>query len=191
MNCKNCGAKLMEGEKFCKYCGSKIEENIQNNINVEPVKEVNEPIVLDKNENILLGTIGALIGSLAGAVIIILLGQLGFVASIAGVAMAYCTLYLYEKFAGKISKTGIIISILIMIIMTFLAENLLISINVSKALNLQTYTTWKVFTKFFDLMKYDIIDKSAYFTNLFMVYLFTLIGAIGTIKNKLNDIKLK
>lgn len=37
MNCKNCGAKISENDKFCGVCGEKIENrepvNIENNLN--------------------------------------------------------------------------------------------------------------------------------------------------------------
>ncbi len=45
-----------------------------------------------KKENWLAGIVGAFIGSLIGVGVIILLGQLGYVAALSGIAMAVCAL---------------------------------------------------------------------------------------------------
>ena len=76
-----------------------------------------------KKENVFKGIIGGLIGSLAGVLAIVLFSKLGYIASVAGLIMAVCTIKLYEKFAGSIGKKGIISCIVIMIIMTIVAEN--------------------------------------------------------------------
>ena len=87
---------------------------------------------LVRSENVVMGIVGALIGALAGVVVIILLDLLGFIASLAGVIMGYATLYMYEKLAGTISKKGVIICVIVMIAMVLLGENLAWSIAISK-----------------------------------------------------------
>ena len=52
---------------------------------------------LVKDENVFMGTIGALIGSLVGVAAIILLSRIGLVASVSGFAMGAATIYMYEK----------------------------------------------------------------------------------------------
>ncbi len=179
MKCSNCGAEIKEGEQRCQYCGNAVN-NIQNNVYANQNVE-------EKNENVVLGVVGAIIGSLAGAVAIILLSQLGVVASASGLAMSFCTLTLYEKFSGKLSKKGIIICILIMLVVTFLAENLAISIQIAKQ---SRYSTFYVFKNFFQLISYaDVVGD--YIMDLVLVYVFTAGGAFGIIKTKLNDVKNK
>ena len=63
-----------------------------------------------KQERTAAGTLGALLGSLAGVVCIVLIGRLNAVASASGLVMAVCALKGYEKLAGTLSKKGAAIS---------------------------------------------------------------------------------
>ena len=47
-------------------------------------------------ENVPMGMIGALLGAVLGGASIILFSQLGYIASISGVILAFCTLKGYE-----------------------------------------------------------------------------------------------
>lgn len=78
--------------------------------------EVKEP------ENVVLGTIGAIVGAIIGSILWILLDQVGFIASIAALAIIFCGIKGYEILGKRISKKGIIISIVITIIIVFLAD---------------------------------------------------------------------
>ena len=190
MNCKSCGAKIQEGDSFCKYCGTPL--NKEEKILDSNIEFVQKPSNNSSKENIGKGILGSIIGSLVGAVIIIILSRIGFVASVAGLAMAYCTFYLYEKFAGSISKKGIIICIIVMIVMTFLAENMAVSMDISNELSklgYKSFDTMYVFTNFFSLLEEGVIDSGTYAINLLMVYVFNAIGAFGIIKTKLNNVK--
>ena len=184
MKCNSCGADLELGSKFCEKCGKMVQ-------NEDESKKVENVSTESKKEKVFLGLIGAIIGSLAGALAIIVFAQLGYVASLAGVAMAFCTLFLYEKFAGTISKKGVIISIVVMIIMTLLAENASFSLQIVKELKeAGTNVSFiKVFTNLYKLMNAGYLNNGAYFGDLAMVYLFTILGAFGVLKTKLNVLK--
>ena len=204
MNCKKCGAPLNENDKFCQHCGASVNEEIVNNEtvnnqevnnNINEIPNINNTQPMNngfvKDENVLLGIIGAFIGSLAGVVAIILLDRLGFVASIAGFAMGICTLFMYEKLAGSISKKGIVISIIVMVIMTLVANNIAFSIQLCSELKDLGYdpSFGKVFINLYDLMAEGLLNNGTYFGNLVLLYLFTALGAFGTLKNKLQMIK--
>ena len=184
MVCPNCGNSIDDNTKFCNYCGTKLREDPITPTNTSDVKEV-------KNENVFLGILGALLGSIAGVVIIVLLSQVGFIASVAGLVMAICTLKLYEKFAGTLSKKGIIICIVIMVLMTVLAENIAFTLQVLR--EVKTYGgSVKFFDVFFNLYKYmgeGVLNTSTYVTNLLMVLGFNVLGAFGLIKGQLNTSK--
>jgi hypothetical protein len=105
--------------------------------------------------------------------------------------MAICTLKLYEKFAGTLSKKGIIICIVIMVLMTVLAENIAFTLQVLR--EVKTYGgSVKFFDVFFNLYKYmgeGVLITSTYVTNLLMVLGFNVLGAFGLIKGQLNTSK--
>ncbi len=63
----------------------------------------------EKKENLPLGLIGAVIGILLGSVLWVLIGQIGFIAGIAGYAIVFCGMKGYQLLGKKLSKTGIII----------------------------------------------------------------------------------
>lgn len=93
---------------MCENCG----ENLRNQITVEQ----------NVKNNYFKGFIGSLIGAVIGSVVWVLLSYAGWVASIAGYAIAFCAFYGYKMLKGKLNKTGVIINI-ITIIIAFLLAN--------------------------------------------------------------------
>ena len=150
--------------------------------------EMNNPQYngLVQTENVGAGVIGAIIGSLAGVVAIILFGMLGFVASIAGAIMAYACFALYEKFAKGLSKTGVIICIIIIVIMTVLGVCLSLSIQIAKELNVGI---GDVIGNFFSIINYNGETMGAFLKELGLVYLFSALGCFSIIKTKFKSVK--
>ena len=117
---------------------------------------------------------GAFLGSLIGAGAIILLGQLGYVAALSGIAMAICAIKGYELLGGKLSTKGIISSIIVMIIMVYVGNRIDWSISVANY-----YTDVDVFYAFRilpDLIREGYLEASQYYGNLGLVYLLRRLG---------------
>lgn len=72
-------------------------------------------------ENRLLGIIGALVGSLAGVLVILLLGRLGRVSVLGGFVMGIVSIWGYKKLGHKLSTAGAVICTVIAVIMSYLA----------------------------------------------------------------------
>ena len=140
-----------------------------------------------KEQNIPLGTVGAILGSMAGAVSIILLDRLGYVASVSGLIMAIATIWLYQKLAKGISGKGIAICIVVMVVMVLVAENIACSITIIEEIKETGYdyipSFGEVFNNFFRLLSEGYIRSDVYFGRLALVYLFTALGAFGVIKS--------
>lgn len=138
-----------------------------------------------KKEHFFAGIFGALLGSLLGACVIVLMGRLDYVAAISGVVMAVATLKGYELLAGKLSIKGIVVSILLMVGMTYLGNRLDWTITVMRVTaNAGEGWGWGIkesFLKIPELIKEGTIPKDNYLLNLLMVYGFSVIGAIPTI----------
>lgn len=62
-------------------------------------------------ENVPLGLVGALLGGLAGAVLWVLFSLLGKIVIVAGALAAMAAFFLYKKFAKRISKKGLFLSL--------------------------------------------------------------------------------
>ena len=69
----------------------------------------------EKKENIIAGIVGAFLGTLIGLVCIVVVDQLGYMASISGVVMGVCAIKGYQLLAGKMSLKGCVLSTVFMI----------------------------------------------------------------------------
>ncbi len=75
-------------------------------------------------ENKLLGTLGALIGTIPGIILWILFGFIGIESGIAGIAITMGSAVFYKKFAHNIKLPGIIISTVIGLFMVLVAHEI-------------------------------------------------------------------
>lgn len=180
--CENCGTYVDEasyyrhgGEvnHFCSSCASEAEQILTNRrVAMASVKE-----------NTLLGLLGAMLGSLAGVALIVALGWLGFTASIAGIILAVGTLMGYKKLGGKLSVKGIVISIIVMLIMTYLANRLVMTLYIYRVL-VDMYDNVSMRAIFVNmsviLNEFGLTDE--YLLSILMLYGFMFIGAFPTIR---------
>jgi len=108
----------------------------------------------EKRENMLLGIIGALAGVLLGAVLWVILGQVGFIAGIAGYAIVFCGMKGYGMLGRVLSKKGIVICILLSIVAVVGAEMVSLAIIAFNELNeVYDITLGDAFRLLPDLMK--------------------------------------
>ncbi len=84
-------------------------------------------------ENVLAGTIGALLFSLAGGALWFVLYQVGFLAGISGLVAVICAIKGYSLFAKKESLKGVVIAIVSAIFIMVLAWYLCLSLDVYNA----------------------------------------------------------
>lgn len=115
---------------------------------------------MQKQEQVLPGIVGALIGSLIGAVVIVIVGQLGYVAAVSGLVMAICTLKGYEMLGKKLGTPGIIISCVLMLLMIFLAYQADWSITAAQFYETDFFTAFRAMM---DLIKEGYVDSGDYF----------------------------
>ncbi len=79
---------------------------------------------------VLNGIIGALLGSLPGVLLWIILGQFGYIAGIAGWLMIIGARFGYQKLAGGINKLGSVLSLIIALIMPAVSEYIGLAVSV-------------------------------------------------------------
>lgn len=178
--CRHCGAVghtdayciLGATDLLCEPCFSQISESADRS----------QQAYLQKNENVVAGSVGALLGSLIGAVAIILLSRLGFVAAISGVIMAVCAVKGYELLGGKFSVTGAIICGVLIVGMTYLADRIDWAIEVYQAFHPDDpeITFFMCFRAVHAVIR-DAELVGRYAGNLALLYLFTLLGGVPTI----------
>ncbi len=89
--------------------------------------------MVEQRENVLAGTVGAILFSLAGGILWFLLYQVGFMAGLSGLVGVICAIKGYSIFAKKESVKGIVIAILCAVAVMVLAWYLCLSLDVYKA----------------------------------------------------------
>jgi len=133
------------------------------------------PVVV---ENYALGTAFALGGVIAGAILIVVIGQLGYISILAGVAMGFMTLTAYQKGAGKLSKIGIAICFVLMFIGVYYANKFDFALTVTQAFHEEGYVNVRMMDSFQvlpELMERGIVDKMNYYA----MFAFQCVAALG------------
>ena len=143
------------------------------------------PAEVPAPENFLLGLIGALVGAILGGASIILLSQIGYIASISGFILAICTLKGYELLGKRLSGKGIALCILLMIVTPFLADYIDWAIYLMRDYPEYELTIVDACIAMAGLMAEGYVDMAENLKNLGMIYLFVVLGAFGTLKNVL------
>lgn len=110
--------------------------------------------------NPVMGILGAIIFSLIGCAVWILIGKLGYISYLGGIAMAFSTIFGYHLFGKRFDTLGLIISIVIVLVMVFVSNmfiyawQIVSEPGIEEALSLLGYEGFfGVFFGLFDLMK--------------------------------------
>ena len=130
-------------------------------------------------ERVFLGILGALLGSILGSVSIVLENQVSNTFSlIGGVVMAAFTLQGYIQLAGRLSKKGVAISLVLMAVMCALANQVNCTIEIMETVEaVQGMDFLEAFGRFEELPEVQEI-RSWYDGQLLLLYLLTLCGSL-------------
>lgn len=191
MFCNKCGNDVPDYAANCTFCGAPMggqadfggQSSFDGQSNYGGVSTYRKP------ENVLAGTVGALIGAVIGGAAIIGISQLGYVASIAGVILAVCTLKGYELLGGTMSTKGAIISLILIALTPYLADRIDWAIVVYREFQSYGVTFGECFSSIHVLIEEDIIDAGTYGKTLGMLYAFTALGAVSTIASAFKGAK--
>lgn len=140
----------------------------------------------DKPQNVVLGTVGALVGSLIGAALIVALGQINMVAGIAGLVLAICTIKGYELLGGKLTVPGLVVCVAIMLIVPYFAYQVDWALFISREKDIPFAEAFENISKYNDL---GLLEN--YGTNLGMLYAFTILGGFAQVWNTFKELKKK
>lgn len=189
MNCPKCGGNNADGAAFCAYCGGALNAAPQSPY--APPAQPNayqpnaygystSPEIKTVKENIPLGILGAVIGSLLGVASIVLFFQMNLVSAISGIILAFCTLKGYEILGKKLSNFGIIISIVVMLAAPVLAFVFDGAIFLVKEWNMGFGDAMEFII---ESIKSGMITFEEIMERVGKVYLFAAIGGVGIIIN--------
>ena len=153
------------------------------------------PTAISQPANPVMGILGALLFSLIGCAVWIIIGKLGYISYLGGIAMAFSTIFGYHLFGKKFDTLGLIISIVIVLVMVLVSNmfiytwELLSQPGMDKALSLLGYEGFfGVFFGLFDLMKQvdlhaglDGIDSmtGGFISDLIFSYIIAMIATVA------------
>lgn len=141
----------------------------------------------NQKENVLLGTVGALLGALIGGAVALFIARLGYVAMLAGVVLGICTIKGYEILGKKLTRKGIVISSILMVITVFLVNQVDLAMEVVAKLGIEFAFALRLVNEV--IFSGDLPDN--YFYNLGMLAVFTLVGAWVSVSSVWSSHKTK
>ena len=141
----------------------------------------------NQKENVLLGTVGALLGALIGGAVALFIARLGYVAMLAGVVLGICTIKGYEILGKKLTRKGIVISSILMVITVFLVNQVDLAMEVVAKLGIEFAFALRLVNEV--IFSGDFPDN--YFYNLGMLAVFTLVGAWVSVSSVWSSHKTK
>lgn len=153
------------------------------------------PTAISQPANPVMGILGAIVFSLIGCAVWIIIGKLGYISYLGGIAMAFSTIFGYHLFGKKFDTLGLIISIVIVLVMVLVSNmfiytwQLLSQPGMEEALSLLGYNGFfGVFFGLFDLMKQvdlhaglDGIDSmtGGFISDLIFSYIISMIATVA------------
>lgn len=189
--CKYCGTQVGIGaysinrnvDMLCGNCFGKISQNLAQA----------QQTVREEKGNLLAGLVGAFLFSLAGVALWVIVGQLGWIAAIAGLIIVVCALKGYEKFGGKMNLAGAILVFALSIVMVVVAETISESVLITQAFNDEgiSITFFQVLGGFFSLLSLSEELLGEYIKNVGIGIVFTVAASVSTLVNTYRNKSLK
>ena len=184
--CSFCGTVNDESVNFCTSCGgANFLEQTE-----APAMTIASPEIA-KKPNILLGIIGAFLFSIVGVAVFFGVYQLGYIAGICGFLIYWFASFGFGLFTGTkktMTTSRLVTSILVMIVMIFVANFACITYDIIKALN-EAYAEYGLSIKAsvgeaVELIPLVLEDSGAageVYGNLAFSYLFAILSIIAEI----------
>lgn len=130
--------------------------------------------------------LGAVIGSIPGILLWIILGYAGITASIVGFVIAFGIIFGYEKCGGWFDKTGMIVCGIVLLLSIYIGEHMAWAVVLHDALKeysneISLGDCVKELHSMLDLLEM----KTDFMFDLVKGYVFALLGAFGLIRKAL------
>lgn len=130
----------------------------------------------ETNNSLAKGILGAVLGSVPGIILWIIVGYFGYTAAIVGMVVAFGIVIGYDKFGGPAGNAGLITCILVMVLAIYLGVHLTWSVSL---MSIHPNLMKTIFSLYSYLWKYNILLD--FFKSLGLGYVFGLIGAVSVI----------
>lgn len=132
--------------------------------------------------NLPAGIVGAILFSLAGVALWVLVNRLGYIAAICGLVLMVCAFKGYEKFSKKLDMPGIIACIVVAVFMGLVSQFICITLDAYEIFSEYGLTLLECA----EMVPYLLAEPellSAYLPDLLLGYLFMAIGSFSFVRN--------
>ncbi len=136
-------------------------------------------IAAEPKGNFFIGILAAMGGALIGAILIVVLAQIGFIASISGFVMSMLAFWGYKKAGKTLSIPSIIVISVILLVTVYFAD--LCSWIIAVGIELESFDLNYNIYVFKEILK-DPETLANYIKGISFLYLFTVMGALPTIR---------
>lgn len=146
-----------------------------------------------RKSNVVLGITGAILGAILGGVLWVLVGQLGYISGIVGFIIAALAFKGYELLGGKMTKVGVVISVIAVILTVYLSQNIGLALDIKSAFS-DYYNVDYSFSACYklipDFLREDVDIKANYVRDLVIGYIFVAAASFSMVKSSLDKIKV-
>lgn len=182
--CNSCGMQVEDQATVCSLCGSSDLSEMEAVQTAVPAQDVTPAEQDLGNGNVVAGIVGAFLFSLIGAALYFVIYQVGVIAGICGLAIFVLANFGYTLFAksNKNSMVGLVVSVVMMIVMIFVAEYTCLCYEVYDAfkdLGISFFDAVRATPQF--IVEPEILQSVI--KDLGFAYLFGIIATISNIKN--------
>lgn len=143
--------------------------------------------------NVVLGITGAILGAAIGGVLWVLVGQLGYIVGIVGFIIAALAFKGYELLGGKLTKVGIVISVIAVLLTVYFAHNIGLALDIKSAFadyyNMD-YSFSTCYNLIPDFLREDVDVKANYIRDLIVGYIFVAAASFSMIKSSIEKINV-
>lgn len=173
--CAHCGKPLNGGGKKCDVYGMAVTLDEECVATANSLIDTQNQEFNERPNNILKGTLGALIGGIVGALTVVLFFLIDMVSALSGVVAVALGVYLYTKFGGKPNK--IMVLIVTVVSIGCLVASVFITYMVAAGILMSREVGFSVsgIRAFNMLMEYEEFSRMFY-ANLALVILFAVVG---------------
>ena len=140
-------------------------------------------VEIKNKENVALGIVGALVGALIGGASIFLFSKMGYVASLSGFILAFCTLKGYQILGKGMSAKGLIVCVALMLVTPFAADWIYWTSMVQEAFADFGIGFPEAMELLPELLAGEEELRGEYVKNLAMLYLFVVLGGLASVRD--------
>ena len=173
LSCWQANAEILQ---MCDPCAAQMEQELKNN----------QKAVKAKKSNFVGGLVGALLGALIGSVVWIIINRLGYIAGVAGLVMVVCAMKGYSLMGGTLDRKGVIVSVLISVVMVYLANKIGWTWAAHNELKEYGLSFFDVFRNLEAILK-EVDLMGSYIKDLVIGYLLTAVASFLYIRNALRE----